>query len=156
VRERLAVSKRATQKIDTEGFNVKMLKKGDVKEQYQVTIRNKFAALKNLDDSGDNNRAGDNIRQNVKIFAQESLGYCESKHHKTWLDEACSELTDRRKQAKIQSLQNPSEANEDNLTVVRLETRTHFRNKKREYLKYKINDILSNRIRTSQTYVGHK
>jgi hypothetical protein len=28
-----------------ERFNVKKLNMGDVKEQYQVTIRNKFAAL---------------------------------------------------------------------------------------------------------------
>jgi exonuclease III len=48
VRVRLAVSKRAAQKIDTERFNVKNLNEGDVKEQYQVTIRNKFAALENL------------------------------------------------------------------------------------------------------------
>jgi hypothetical protein len=57
VRERLAVSKQATQKIDTERFNVKKLNEGDVKQQYQVTIRNKFAALENLEDSGDINRA---------------------------------------------------------------------------------------------------
>jgi hypothetical protein len=37
-----------------------------VKEQYQVTIRNKFAALENLEDSGDISRAWDNIR--VKKF----------------------------------------------------------------------------------------
>jgi hypothetical protein len=37
VRERLAVSKRAVQKIDR--FNVKKLNEGDVKEQYQVTIK---------------------------------------------------------------------------------------------------------------------
>jgi hypothetical protein len=47
VRERLAVSKRAAQKIDTERFNVKKLDKGDVKEKYQVTITNMFAALSN-------------------------------------------------------------------------------------------------------------
>jgi hypothetical protein len=34
VRERLAVSKRAAQKVDTERFNVKKLNEGDVKEQY--------------------------------------------------------------------------------------------------------------------------
>jgi hypothetical protein len=51
VRERLAVSKRAAQKIDMERFNVKKLNEGDVKEQYQVTIRNNFAALKNLEDT---------------------------------------------------------------------------------------------------------
>jgi hypothetical protein len=45
VRERLAVSKRTAQKIDKERLNAKKLKEGDVKEQYQVTIRNKFAAL---------------------------------------------------------------------------------------------------------------
>jgi hypothetical protein len=33
VRERLAVSKRAAQKIGTEGCNVKKLNDGDVKEQ---------------------------------------------------------------------------------------------------------------------------
>jgi hypothetical protein len=53
VRERLAVSKRAAQKIDTERFNVKKLNEGGVKQQYQVTIRNTFAALENLEDSGD-------------------------------------------------------------------------------------------------------
>jgi glycine betaine/choline ABC-type transport system substrate-binding protein len=57
-RESLAVSKRAAQKIDTERFNVKKLNEGDVKEQYQVIIRKKFAALENLEDSGDINRDG--------------------------------------------------------------------------------------------------
>jgi hypothetical protein len=67
VRERLALRKRAAQKIDTERFNVKKLNEGDVKEQYQVTIRNKFAALENLEDSGDINKAWDNITENIKI-----------------------------------------------------------------------------------------
>jgi hypothetical protein len=38
VRERLAVSKRAAEKIDMERFNVKKLNEWDVKEQYHVTI----------------------------------------------------------------------------------------------------------------------
>jgi uncharacterized FlaG/YvyC family protein len=101
MRKRLAVSKRAAQKIDTERFNVKKLNEGDVKEQYQVKIRNTFAALENLEDSGDINRAWDNIRQNIKISAQENLGYCESKHRKPWFDEECSKLLDRRKQTKL-------------------------------------------------------
>jgi hypothetical protein len=57
VRERLAVNKRATRKIDMERFNPKKLDEREVEEQYQVTIRNKFAALENLEDSGDINRA---------------------------------------------------------------------------------------------------
>jgi uncharacterized FlaG/YvyC family protein len=75
--ERLAESKRAAQEVDTERLNVKKLNEREVKEQYQVTIRNKFAALENLEDSGDINREWDNIRENIKISAQESLGYFE-------------------------------------------------------------------------------
>jgi hypothetical protein len=36
--------------------------------------------MENLEDSRDINGAWDNIRENIKISAQESLGYCESKH----------------------------------------------------------------------------
>jgi hypothetical protein len=98
VRDRLAVSKRAAQMIDMERCNVKTLYEGDVKEQYQVTVRNKFAALEGLEDSGDINGAWDNIRENISISAQESLGYCELKHRKPWFDEECSKLADLRKQ----------------------------------------------------------
>jgi hypothetical protein len=54
VRERLAVSEH---KIDMERFNLRKLNEGDVKEQYQVTITNKFAAPGTLEDNGDINRA---------------------------------------------------------------------------------------------------
>jgi uncharacterized FlaG/YvyC family protein len=80
--------------VDTDKFNVKKLNEGDVKEKYQVTIRNRFAALENLEDSGDINRAWDNIRENIKISTQESLGHCESEHHKPWFDEEYSRLVD--------------------------------------------------------------
>jgi hypothetical protein len=39
--------------------------------------------------------------ENIKILAQESLGYSESKHCKPWIDEECSKLADQRKQAKL-------------------------------------------------------
>jgi hypothetical protein len=135
------VSRRAAHKIDTGRFNFKKLNEGYVKEQYHVTIRNKFAALENVEDSGDINRAWDNIRENIKISAQESLGQCESNHSKPWFDEKCSELVDRKKQAKLQWLQDPSEANEGNLSDVRREASRHFRDKKSEYLKEKNNEL---------------
>jgi hypothetical protein len=53
-------------------------------------------------------------------------------------------LVDRRKQAKLQLLQDPSEANKENLGDVRREASSRFRNKKREYLKDKINELESN------------
>jgi hypothetical protein len=70
VRKRLAVSKRAAQKIGTVRFNVKNLNEGDDKERFQATIRNLFSALKNVEDSGDINRAWGNIRENIKFSAQ--------------------------------------------------------------------------------------
>jgi Ribonuclease G/E len=143
VRERLAVSKRAARKLDTDRFNVKKLSEGDVNEQYQVTIRNKFAALENLQDSGNINKTWENIRENTKISAQESLGYCEPKHRKPWFDQECSKLVDRRKEAELKLLQGPSDANEDNLSDVWREASRHFRNMKREYLKGKINELES-------------
>jgi hypothetical protein len=93
VRERLAVSKGAAQEVDTERFNLKKLNEGDVKEQYQVKIRNKYAALENLEDSEVINRALDSIRVNIKTSAQESLSYCESKRHNPWFDD-CLKLVE--------------------------------------------------------------
>jgi hypothetical protein len=56
-------------------------------------------------------------------------------------DDECLKLVDRRKQAKLQWLHDPSEVNENNLSNVRREASRHFRNKKREYVKDKVNDI---------------
>jgi hypothetical protein len=39
VGERLTVSRQAAQKTDMDRFNLKKLNRGDVKEQYTVTIR---------------------------------------------------------------------------------------------------------------------
>jgi hypothetical protein len=73
-------------------------------------------------------------------------------YNKPWFDEECSKVVDRRKQAKLQWLQDPSVVNEDNLSNVRREASRNFRNKKREYLKDKINELESN-TRTSETCI---
>jgi hypothetical protein len=41
----------------------------------------------------------------------------------------------------MQWLQNPNQSNVDNLNTVRREASRHFRNKKKEYLKAKINEL---------------
>jgi len=51
---------------------------------------------------------------------------------------------DQRKEAKIQWVQDPSQRNVDNLNNVRREARRHFRNKKKEYLKTKIEELETN------------
>jgi hypothetical protein len=82
VMERLAVGQQLVKKMDVEIFNIKQLNEEEVKEQYQVTIKHKFAALENLDDNGDINKAWETIRENIRISAKESLGLCESKSYK--------------------------------------------------------------------------
>jgi len=61
VRERLAVSKQEAQKLDGGRFNFKKLNKQEVRKQYQIEITNRFAALENLSDGEDINRAWENI-----------------------------------------------------------------------------------------------
>jgi hypothetical protein len=58
-------------------------------------------------------------------------------------DEECSELVDRRKQAKLQWLRDSNEANEYNLSNIRREASRHFRNEKKAYPKDKINELES-------------
>jgi hypothetical protein len=53
VREKLTLNKAMVKKMDMEIFNLKQLNEEEVKERYKVTIKNKFAALENLDDNGD-------------------------------------------------------------------------------------------------------
>jgi hypothetical protein len=79
----------------------------------------KHTPLKNLYDNGDINKAWETIRENIRISAKERIGLCESKSYKPWFDEESLKLVDRRKQAKLQRLQDPSIVNEDNLRNVR-------------------------------------
>jgi hypothetical protein len=64
--------------------------------------------------------------------------------HKSWFDKGCSELLDQRKQVKLQYLQDPSEIIGDNLNNIMLESSRHFRNKKKGYVKDKINELATN------------
>jgi hypothetical protein len=60
---------------------------GEVKEQYQVTIKKRFSALENLEVNGDINGAWDAITENIKVSAKECIDHCEAKRHKPWFDE---------------------------------------------------------------------
>jgi hypothetical protein len=84
------------------------------------------------------------IREKITTSAKDNLGYHRLKHNKPWFDDECSKLIDKRKQAKLQWLQNPSQINGDKLQILRPETCRTFRNKKREYLKGKINELETN------------
>jgi len=105
------------------------------------SIRLRFQTdLQNISDGEDINRASENIKENIKTSAKENLGLQELKQHKPWFDEECLRFLDQRKQAKMQSIQDHSQSNVDDLNKVRREASKHFREgeKKKEYLKSKI------------------
>jgi hypothetical protein len=64
VRKRLSLRKQEAQKFDVKRFILKNLSQLEVK-----TLSDRFAALRNLNDSGDMNRALENIKGNIKISA---------------------------------------------------------------------------------------
>jgi hypothetical protein len=125
-------------------FSLKKSNEVGGKESYRIEVLNIFAVLEDLDAEVEINSTWETIRDNIKISAKESVGYFELKKHKPWLDEGCSKLLDEWKEAKLQCLQYPSEINGDNLNNVRREARRYFRNKKKEYLKDKINKLATN------------
>ena len=55
-------------------FNLRKLSELEVRKQYQIEITNRFAALENLNDSKDINRAWENIKENIKTSAKEFPG----------------------------------------------------------------------------------
>src|SRR5215469_280456 len=97
LRERLAVHKQAAQKFDGERFNLRKLNELEVKNKYQIEITNRFAALGNLNVDEDVNRVWENIKDNIKTAAKESLGLQEWKQHKPWFDQECVDFLDQRK-----------------------------------------------------------
>jgi hypothetical protein len=92
------------------------------------------------------------MREKIKTSAKDNLGYHRLKHNKPWFDDECSKLIDQWKQAKLQRLQNPSQINGEILQNFRRETSRIFRNKKREYVKGKINELETDNKNLLQTY----
>ena len=102
VRERLAVGKQVTQRFDRQRFNLRKLNEPEVREQYQIEITNRFAALENLNNDEDVNRTWENIKENIQISVKESLGLHEFKQNKPWFDDECLGFLDQMKWAKMQ------------------------------------------------------
>jgi len=144
VRGRLAVGKQAAERFDRQRFNLRKLNEPEVREQYQIEITNGFAALENLNDDEDVNRTWENTKENNQTSAKESLGLHEFQQNKLWFDDECLGFLDQRKRAKMQLIQDPSQSKVDNLNNVRREVSRHFRNKKKAYLRTKIEELETN------------
>ena len=144
VRERLAVGKQAAQRFDRQRFNLRKLNEPRVREQYQIEITNRFAALENLNDDEDVNRTLENIKENIQTSAKESLGLQELNQNKPWFDEECLGFLVQSKRAKMQWIQDPSQNNVDIQNDVRREVSRHFRDKKQAYLRAEIEELETN------------
>jgi hypothetical protein len=144
VRERLAVRKQAAQEVVGERFNLRKLNELEVRKRYQIEITNRFAALGNEGIDGDINRAWEDIKESIKTSAKESIGVQDLKKYKPWFDEECLGFLDRRKQARMQWMQDPIQSSGQNLNKVRPDASRHFRNKKEGYLEAKIEELENN------------
>ena len=71
----------------------------------RLRSQNRFAALENLNDCNDINRAWENIKENIKSPAKDSRGLYELKKHKSWFNEEYRWPLHQRKWAKMQWLQ---------------------------------------------------
>jgi hypothetical protein len=154
VRKTLAVRKQAAQKFDGRRFNPRNLNDLEVRKQYQIDITNSFAALENVSEDENINRAWKSIKK-IKTSATESLGMHEMKQLNPWFDEECLVILDQKKQAKMVWIQDPSQSNVDNLNNVRRDASRHFRNKQKAYFKAKIEELeLTVRSTISGTCIG--
>ena len=72
VRDKLAISKQAAQKFDGERFNLRKQNDLEVRQQYQIEITNRFAALESLSDDDNINRTWENLKKNIKTSDRES------------------------------------------------------------------------------------
>jgi hypothetical protein len=84
---------------------------------------------------------GETLKRISKTSAKERLVLYELKQHKQWFEKECSRFLHQRKQVKSQWLLDPKQSNIDNLKNVRREASRHFRNKKKEYLKVKTDEL---------------
>jgi hypothetical protein len=100
--------------------------------------------LEDLDAEVEINSAWEMIGENIKISAKESIGYYELKNHKPWFDQACSELVDQRKQAKLQWLRDLSETNGNYQKMQDMKPADISEIERGKYLKDKINGLTMN------------
>ena len=67
--------------VSKQAINLRKLNELEVQKQSQINISSRFAALEDLSYNGDLNRAWENIKENNKITAKNSLGLYQLKQH---------------------------------------------------------------------------
>ena len=85
----MAVSKGGAYKFGGERFNLRKLNETEVRKEYQIETTKMYAVFENVSDGEDINRVWENIKENIKTSAKESLGLRVLKQHKPCFDEEC-------------------------------------------------------------------
>ncbi|PSN38555.1 hypothetical protein C0J52_14819 [Blattella germanica] len=147
IRERLALTRGTDNKDDSDKFELKNLRNDEVRLEYQIKITNRFETLEcseeNVATEEENNinREWESIRDTIKLSASESVGLLKKRQSRKWFDDECADMVNKRKLAKMNWMREPNEQNSEQLCSIRRETTRFLKNKKREYLKEKINDL---------------
>jgi hypothetical protein len=100
--------------------------------------------LENLNNDENVDRTWENIKANIQTSAKESLGLHELKQNKPWFNKECLDFLDQRKRAKMQWIQDPSQSKVDYLNNVKRDVSRHYRNKKKAYMRAKIEELETN------------
>jgi hypothetical protein len=69
-REILSLNKQAASNFEGKRFNIRKVNELEFRKQYQIDIRNRFAALENLSVDENINRNWENIENKVKTSAK--------------------------------------------------------------------------------------
>jgi hypothetical protein len=85
-----------------------------------------------------------NNAREYQDVGEEGVGLCERNSLNRGFVIECSRFLDQRKQAEMEWLQEPKQSSVNNLSSVRLEASRHFRNRKKQYLKAKIDELETN------------
>jgi hypothetical protein len=114
-----------------ERFNLRKLNELDFRKEYQIEILKGFTGLESLSDGENINRVWENVEENIKISAEESLGRQKLEQHIPWSDEECLGCLDKRNQIKWKWVQDTNQNSLDNLNNQRPPDKRHCRNKKK-------------------------
>jgi hypothetical protein len=108
-----------------------------------VILTNRFSALEGLEISSVDD-TWVKIRDCIQASAEEKVGVLETHRNKPWFNEECSELANKRKQAKLLWLQNPDDQTAEDFSNVRCGTCRTFMKKKHDYVQAKVNKLEEN------------
>ena len=102
-------------------YNLNKLHDHQTRKECQIDVTNRFSVLEGLEISNVDD-TWVKIRDSIKSSTEEKVGIFETHRNKSWFDPKCSELANKRKQAKLLWLQNSNGLTVEDLTNIRHDT----------------------------------